>query len=45
MNNTKSGYNMSTLDEIELVTYENKIYAPKTLRRRILEWYHHFLTL
>ena len=43
INDKKSGYNISTLDEIELVTYEDKIYVPKTLRKRTLEWYHYFL--
>ena len=26
-----------------MVTYEDKIYVPQSLRRRTLEWYHHFL--
>ena len=33
----KSGYNISAVDEVELVTYEGKIYVPKSLRRRTLE--------
>ena len=43
VNDKKSGYNISTIDNIELVTYQGKIYVPKSLRRRTLEWYHHFL--
>ena len=43
VNNKKSGYKLNTLDEIELITYENKIYVPKSLRQRTIEWYHYFL--
>ena len=43
INDKKSGYNINTIDNIELVTYQDKIYVPKSLRRRTLEWYHHFL--
>ena len=39
----KSGYHITTLDEVELVMHEDKIYVPKSLRLRTLEWYHHFL--
>ena len=43
VNDKKSGYNINTIDNVELVTYEDKIYVPQSLRRRTLEWYHHFL--
>ena len=43
INDNQSGYNINTIDNIELVTYQDKIYVPKLLRRRTLEWYHHFL--
>ena len=43
VNDKKSGYNISTLDELELVTYEDKIYVPKPPRQRTIEWYHYFL--
>ena len=43
IDNKESGYNISVLDDVKIVTFENKIYVPKALRRRALEWYHHFL--
>ena len=43
INDKKSGYNISVLNDVEIVTFENKIYVPKALRCQALEWYHHFL--
>ena len=43
INDKKSGLNVTTLDGIEIVTYEDKIYVPKILRKRTIEWYHYFL--
>jgi hypothetical protein len=39
----KSGCNKMILDGVELITYEDRIYVPVKLRKRTLEWYHHFL--
>ncbi len=39
----KSGYNIITLDGVELVTFEGRIYVPTSLRQRTMEWYHHFM--
>ena len=38
-----SGYNITTLDNVEIITYEDRIYVPQKLQKRTLEWYHHFL--
>ncbi len=43
LNINTSGYQLSTFEGIELVTYDNKIYVPKELRKRAMEWYHFFL--
>ena len=43
VNDNKSGYKVSTLDESEIVTYEDKIYVPKQLQKKTMNWYHHFL--
>ena len=39
----KSGYKKKILDGVELIFHEDKIYVPQALRRRTMEWYHHFL--
>ena len=39
----KSGCNKMILDGVELIIYEDRIYVPVKLRKRTLEWYHHFL--
>ena len=36
INDKKPRYNISTLDDIELVTYKDKIYVPITLRKEDL---------
>jgi len=43
INDTTSSYAMTTLDDVELITYESKIYVPLSLRQRTLEWYHYYL--
>ena len=43
INDKKSGYNINTIDNVELVTYEDKIYVPKSLHCKTLEWYHDYL--
>lgn len=39
----KSGYNVMTIDTIEIIAFEDKIYVPLKLRKRTIEWYHYFL--
>ena len=39
----KSGYIIITLEGVELVTFEGKIYVPISLRQRTMEWYHHYM--
>jgi transposase InsO family protein len=34
---------VSTIDGIEIVTFEDKIYVPKSLQNRSIVWYHFFL--
>ena len=41
--NKNLNYNITTLDEVEIVTFEDKIYVPVSLRKRTMEWYHYFL--
>ena len=43
VNTQKSGYQISTIEGIEIVTYEDKIYVPPSLRNSTINWYHHFL--
>lgn len=43
VNEKSAGYKITTLDNIEIVTYEDKIYVPQKLRKKTMEWYHHFL--
>ena len=43
LNDKKSGYNVMTIDGIELVTYEGRIYVPTALRNRTMTWYHYFM--
>ena len=43
--NTKdSGYYIGTFWNHELVLHENKLYVPKSLRQRVLNWYHFYKT-
>ena len=39
----QSGFKITQLDTVELVTYQGKIYVPKELRNKTLEWYHYYL--
>ena len=39
----KSGYNVITLEGVELIAFEDKIYVPVRLRQRTMEWYHFYL--
>ena len=43
INNKTTFYNVITLEGVGIVTFEGKIYVPKSLRKRTIEWYHHFL--
>jgi hypothetical protein len=43
LNDKKSGYKVMTLNNVELVVNEGKIYVPISLRLRTMEWYHHFM--
>ena len=38
-----SGYSKKELDDVEIICYDSKIYVPKSLRRRVLDWYHFYL--
>ena len=39
----ESGYHMKTLDNVELIMFKDRIYVPKKLRERTINWYHHYL--
>ena len=39
----KSQWDYRHVEGIKLIHFAKKIYVPKTLRKRILEWYHHYL--
>ena len=43
VNNNDEKYNLSSLEDVELIIYKNRIYVPKALRNKTLAWYHHFL--
>ena len=43
INDKKSGFHITTLDGVETVMYENKLYVPKILRQKVVEWYHFYL--
>jgi len=43
MKDDLSGYSKQDLNGIELIMYKNKIYVPKDLRGRTINWYHHYL--
>lgn len=38
-----SKYDLSIIEEVELVTKDTKIYVPARLQHRIVEWYHEYL--
>ena len=31
------------INDVELLTYNKKIYVPSSLRKDVLYWYHHYL--
>lgn len=39
----QSGFTRKLLDNVDLIFYEERIYVPKRLRNRTINWYHHFL--
>ena len=43
INDKKSGYNVTTLEGVEIIAFENKIYVPVVLRQRTMSWYHYYL--
>ena len=43
LENEKSGFKLKTLDNIELVMFEDRIYVPRRLRERTINWYHYYL--
>jgi hypothetical protein len=43
LNDINSRYEKREFDDVELVFYDDRIYVPSSLRRRTLEWYHHYL--
>ena len=38
-----SGYCKQELDDVEIICYDSKIYVPKSLCIRVLDWYHFYL--
>ena len=43
LSDNNSGYKTKMFNEFDIVFYDDRIYVPKSLRRRTLEWYHHYL--
>ena len=43
INDKDSGLHIITLDNVEIVAFKNRIYVPRSLRQRTIEWYHHYL--
>ena len=43
LKNPKSGYSEESYDDVQIITYKNKLYIPLALRARILNWYHLYL--
>jgi len=41
LNKQESGYNISTIEEIEIVTYKDKICIRRSLRQQTINWCHH----
>ena len=41
--NEKSGYHKQVYEGHDLVMYKDKLYIPKSIQGRLLQWYHHFL--
>ena len=38
-----SGYSMQALGNVEVISYDRKIYVPQSLHRRVLAWYRFYL--
>ena len=36
-----SHFQKTVVEQVQIVTYKNRIYAPKDLRTRIMKWYYH----
>ena len=36
-------YSSQAHENVELICHDRKIYVPKTLRRRLIDWYHFYL--
>ena len=36
-------YAMQSLDDVEIIFYESKIYVPQSLRKHVIDWYHLYL--
>ena len=43
MKEEKSKFTLWTIENIQLIHYEDKIYIPHKLQSRIISWYHHYL--
>ena len=43
LNDPESQWEYKDVEGVQLIHYCNKIYVPKTLRKRTLKWYHHYL--
>ena len=43
LKDTKSGYKIQLLNGVQLITHEDKIYVPRKLQQRVLNWYHYYL--
>ena len=43
LNDPKSQWEYKDVEEVKLIHFSNRIYVPKTLRKRTLDWYHHYL--
>ena len=36
-------FSKQTIEQIKVITFKNRIYLPQKLRKRVLNWYHHYL--
>ena len=43
LNKTNTSYSLSDVEGVQIVTHEDKIYVPQSLRKATMNWYHHFL--
>ena len=39
----KEQYGTKTLEDVEVITYKDKIYIPVNLQQRVVEWFHEYL--